>query len=179
MMSSVVVIAICTLFIGVFGPALLHKVRERPRFSAALHAYQILPSSMVTPVVWLLILAEIVVTVGLIITPELALRWALCLFAGYGVAIAINVARGRSEIDCGCGDEPTPVSWRVLLRNMVLVGLALIGIYLTGTNIYAPELSAGTVLLGISLGLTGWILYLGFEQLIANSGRHQRLWLGV
>ena len=35
--------------------------------------------------------------------------------------MVINLARGRSDIDCGCGGEPLPLSWALVARNLLLM----------------------------------------------------------
>ena len=174
MFEAVASVALCCLFVGVLVPALMHKLRERQRFSAALAAYRLVPEGLLAAAVWLVVFAESLVVFLMLSNPSLGMLLAVALFGGYGVAIAINMARGRSHIDCGCGDEPTPLSWRILLRNVTLVSLAVYGSYAGN-----PEVSLGVLAVGISLGLVALILYMAFEQLIANSGRHQRLWLGA
>ena len=41
-------------------------------------------------------------------------------------AIAINLLRGRSHIDCGCGDTPVLLSYWLVLRNALLAGGAAV-----------------------------------------------------
>src|SRR5262249_43406760 len=50
----------------------------------------------------------------------------LGLYAG---AIAINLARGRRDIDCGCAGPAArrPISGWLVARNLVLAGIALAG----------------------------------------------------
>jgi hypothetical protein len=45
----------------------------------------------------------------------------------YGFAIAVNLARGRRDIDCGCGGlmERQALSEALVLRNALLAGAAL------------------------------------------------------
>lgn len=174
MVADVAVIAIGCLLIGVVVPAVRHKLLQRERFTAALNAYQLLPEGLVATAVWVLVLAEVLLVLALVVSPPAGMLGAVALFGLYGCAIALNIARGRHDIDCGCGDEPTPLSWRILLRNVVLVGLALLGAYLG-----APALSVGVVVVGVAMGVATLFLYFAFEQLIANAGRHQRLWQGA
>jgi hypothetical protein len=50
---------------------------------------------------------------------------AACLLLLYAGAMAVNLLRGRSRLDCGCGSEPEPVSWFLVLRNVVFAGAAM------------------------------------------------------
>jgi hypothetical protein len=60
------------------------------------------------------------------VTRSVALAGAIVLLALYGAAIAVNLRRGRREIDCGCGGPATrqPLSGWLLLRNAVLAAAA-------------------------------------------------------
>ena len=93
-----------------------------------------------------------------------ASRWlALSLFVLYAVAISINLFRGRRHIDCGCGGDGTAIGWGLVVRNVVLAGLAL------------PQQIPPDDLLGAGVALTlctialGWLSYAIFNQLFANS----------
>jgi hypothetical protein len=47
------------------------------------------------------------------------------LLALYTAAIAANLVRGRRAIDCGCGARPQPLGEGLMVRNALLVGIAL------------------------------------------------------
>ena len=47
------------------------------------------------------------------------------LLAGYGAAMAWHRWHGHA-LDCGCGGEPLPVSWSLVVRNALLALLALL-----------------------------------------------------
>jgi hypothetical protein len=51
---------------------------------------------------------------------------AAALLALYSFAVAINLARGRREIDCGCSARPQPLSRGLLVRNAALAAAALL-----------------------------------------------------
>ncbi|MEF9603853.1 methylamine utilization protein MauE, partial [Paracoccus sp. PXZ] len=69
------------------------------------------------------------VAAGLVMTPLAAPAaiTAAGLLLVFAAALAINVLRGRTQIDCGCfrNGLKQPVSWLLVLRNLVLTGLAL------------------------------------------------------
>ncbi|MGO4844024.1 MauE/DoxX family redox-associated membrane protein, partial [Rhizobiaceae sp. 2RAB30] len=60
----------------------------------------------------------------------------------YGTAIAVNLLRGRTRIDCGCGGAGQGLSWFLVGRNTALLGLALIA---------AQQPAAG------EMGAIGWV----------------------
>jgi hypothetical protein len=106
-----------------------HKLRDAVGFRRALGNYQLVPDRWLAPTAALLIAAELGAAVGLWL-PGLGAD-AACAAAGllalYAGAIAINIARGRRDIDCGCGrvagDQPLSVA--LVIRNCVLGVAAL------------------------------------------------------
>jgi len=173
--SDFFVVVISWLLAAVFAGACGHKVGEWQRFRAAFAAYRIVPEGLVGAVAGIVTLAEVLVVLALIILQPVGLIGAALLLGVYLVAISINLARGRRHIDCGCGDEPTPLSYRLLVRIGLLAGLAVWAGWAHG--IAGVSWAAGFVALVAALVAFG--IYMAVEQLIANRGRHERLWLGV
>ena len=84
--------------------AAAHKLAGFRSFAATLGDYRLLPARAVSFVAVLTILAEIATASGLLV-PALrapAAITAALIFSAYGAAIAVNIARGRVDIDCGC-----------------------------------------------------------------------------
>src|SRR5690554_6059821 len=81
----------------------------------------------------------------------------------YGAAMAVSLFRGRAEIDRGCGGAAHPVSWLLVLRNLVLAGLAAL-VALQGVQ--APGLAALMVAVPAGTGL--WLIYNLFGKLAEN-----------
>ncbi|MFP6655910.1 MAG: MauE/DoxX family redox-associated membrane protein [Myxococcota bacterium] len=108
-----------------FASAAIHKIRHRTAFRSALAQYQILPEALVVPAACGLVLAE-TISAGLLVNPATSLVGALCagsiLFV-YTAAIAFNLARGRRDIDCGCGGVlgPKQLGTSLLWRNGLLL----------------------------------------------------------
>jgi hypothetical protein len=104
-----------------------HKLADRARFRAALAGYGLLPARGVRPAAAILPIAELALALALLAprlgaAPPLAVAALLAL---YGAAIAVNLARGRRALDCGCGARPRPLGWGLVARNAALVALAL------------------------------------------------------
>ncbi len=98
-----------------------------------------------------------------------AMMAAACLLCVYALAIGINLARGRRNIDCGCTGPATRqlLSGWLLARNAGLVALAAIGTLASSGRALGP---ADWVVVG--LGLAALItLYAAINQLMANSPR--------
>jgi hypothetical protein len=116
-----------------FAAAASHKLRAPREFEATVAAYALLPSAAVRPFARVLALAEVGVAAGLLLpgpglVPVAAVSAGAALLCVYSVAIAVNLARGRTDIDCGClgpaGEQPLS-AW-LLARNAVLVGACLL-----------------------------------------------------
>ena len=113
---------------GVFASAALHKWRDLSAFEAALAAHRLVPEAVVPALARAFAAAETAVAASLLV-PESAAGAgcaAAALLALYSAAIAINLARGRREIDCGCSARPRPLSRGLLVRNAALAAAALL-----------------------------------------------------
>ncbi len=113
---------------AVFAAAALHKWRDLSAFAAALGAHRLVPGAIVPALARAFAAAETAVAAGLLVPAVAASAScaAAALIALYSSAIAINLARGRREIDCGCSARPRPLSRGLLVRNAALVAAALL-----------------------------------------------------
>lgn len=151
------------------------KLADSAYFRDVITEYRILPPSWSPGLARVLPVVEIGAGLALLI-PALqlaALGAVAVLLAGYTFAMALNITRGRRDLDCGCagpGQEQTISGW-LLGRNLVLIALALL---------------AGSALQQHSLGWQGWslallgttvlaLLYHVFNQLIANNNLLRRI----
>lgn len=113
-----------------FTSAAVHKLRDPLRFAEALAAYDILPAALVASVGRVLPFVELVCAVGLMI--DASRYWsAICaigLLALYGTAIAVNLWRGRTDIDCGCSGpaQRRSLSGWMVARNAVVASAMLV-----------------------------------------------------
>jgi hypothetical protein len=80
------------------------KLREPAKFAASLAAYRLLPSVAVTPMAYAVPVLEALGATGLLFPATRIVSAALLitLFAAFGGALAINILRGNTDIDCGC-----------------------------------------------------------------------------
>ena len=154
----------------VFGWAVVGKLRHYDEFVGVVANYRLLPGFSTTAVASAVVALEIYACVGLA-TPWFvvsATLVALVLLAVFMVAMGINLARGRREIDCGCfqsalRQQLSPAS---LLRNLVLMVL-LAPVLLEATAATPPEWSALQLVDGIAAGLVGFVLYQALGQVLA------------
>jgi len=109
--------------------AAAHKLRDPGTFRATLGDYRLLPDAAVPAAAGLVIGVELGIATALVVLPRPGLVAAALLLATYAIAIAVNLARGRRHIDCGCGGPAArqPISGRLVVRNVVLAAGALAG----------------------------------------------------
>ncbi len=166
--AGIIVGAVALILLG----AAWHKLSEPNAFLSALAAYRLLPSSVVDPASRVVPWFEIAVAIGLLVpaTRIGALFAAAALFALYGVAIAVNLARGRSYIDCGCGGAAHPLSWGLVVRNGILAAAALA---VTVPTVDRPFdwLDAVTLVAGV---LAFYLAYLMADELLRQASRMAR-----
>ena len=111
-----------------FFMAARHKLSDNRRFEAQLAAYQIVPAPVLRVSARTLPWIEMSLVFLLLIpfTRAFAASIAATLLIMYALAMAVNIRRGRSEIDCGCGDKPQTLSVLLLVRNAVLAVCSLL-----------------------------------------------------
>ncbi|HUN75278.1 MAG TPA: MauE/DoxX family redox-associated membrane protein [Steroidobacteraceae bacterium] len=115
---------------GLWAAAGLHKLLDLRAFSDALSAYALLPRRAAPIVARALPLVEIGVACGILLsaTRSAAGLASALLLGAYALAIAVNLRRGRRQLDCGCVGfgARTSLSVALLWRNgaLLLVSLA-------------------------------------------------------
>jgi len=154
-----------------FLSAAYGKVTNFAVFRATLAEYELLPESLSTGAAAIFVVAELSIGAAALLpaTAQPAMYAAAALLALYALAIGINLARGRRDIDCGCTGPATRqlLSGWLLLRNGALVALALVGAATSSGRVVA---AADWVVVG--LALTGAVaLYAAINQLMANAPR--------
>ena len=142
----------------VFVLAATQKAQHWRIFSGVIANYRLLPRLLVAPVAILLPPAEMLT--GLLLLSgqfrpagDLA---AIALLGFFATAMAINVKRGRTQIDCGCGQSflKQTLSWLLVARN---AGLALL---LAPSLAFTESMTLTTALTGVAAGLAFFLLYL-------------------
>lgn len=114
----------------ILASAASHKVRAPAWFRRQVADYRLLPEALHRPAARALPLLEGALALALLwpATRGTAALAALALVSLYAAAIGINLARGRRDLDCGCAGPgaPQPLHPRLLVRNLLLAGLALL-----------------------------------------------------
>lgn len=106
-----------------------HKFRDPAGFARAIDAYELLPAPVARLASRFLPWVEALICVALLIpaTRAAAGGAGAALLLLYGGAMAINLARGRDDIDCGCGSGPAQrISLWLVARNTVLCAVSLL-----------------------------------------------------
>lgn len=110
-----------------FAAAVRHKLGDLPALRAAIAGYRLVPRGLEGLASALVIGGEASVVL-LLATPgrrDAGLYAAAALLAGYAAAMGVNLARGRRDLDCGCGGPGQPISGWLVGRNLVLAAVAL------------------------------------------------------
>jgi hypothetical protein len=149
----------------VFMLAAVQKVQHWRLLPGVVANYRLLPGWVALPAASLLPPLELLLAVGLLSGqlqpwPELAAIALLLLFAG---AMAVNIARGRTHIDCGCGQAflAQHLSPPLVARNLVLAALLL------PSFVPPPPMPMSAQLSAVAAGLGFFLLYLLFNLLDA------------
>lgn len=119
--------AVAVAALGVlWGHAAAVKLRDRDRLEGVVAGYRLMPEALVPAVARGLPAIELAVAAGLVAgaTRDIAALASAVLLAVYASAVAINLARGRRAIDCGCGGRPRPIHPWLVGRNGVLAAVS-------------------------------------------------------
>ncbi len=159
------------LLLAVFAGALLHKLRDTAAFAQALDGYQLLPAWALRPATFVLALVELA-AVALAVWPasrQLGATVLLVLLLLYTAAIAINLIRGRTSFDCGCGwggasDGVSRISAWLIYRNLFVMLAAMIVLAPAGVRAL-HVLDSAVVVMG---GVSAVVIYVFADRLIHN-----------
>ena len=113
-----------------FAFAASHKLRAWTEFQSVLRNYELLPERLLAPFAMALPAAEASAVVLLLTGSTRTLGAALSggLLTAYAGAMAINLVRGRVNLDCGClgFTRRQPIRWWMVVRNLAIAALVLI-----------------------------------------------------
>ena len=178
-MTAVLAVAahsLVVLTLLVFLGAVLHKFFDLTEFQGFVADYQLLPDRLVKLATNALVVGEAGAVVLLLWPAGRAagLSIAAGLLALYALAVGINIRRGRTEVECGCGGAPQRLSVYLVWRNLLLILLALLPLWRLPADLATSELLAALL-----AGLFLWLMLRFFDQIHANrqaftGGRFQR-----
>lgn len=157
--------ALCAGSVGImFLVAGFAKLREHDLFLGTLSSYRLLPAASLEGVAWALAFAEVMTGAmllsgfGLAVGSVLA-ALMLLLFAG---AMGVNVARGRTDLSCGCtpGQKGETLSWSLVFRTLACVVPALLPAIVGRSSSWVLQVE------GVMCGVACWMLWLAFRSLL-------------
>ena len=131
MIDPVVSVSVRCLLALLFATAAWHKLAHRNRFAETLRAFQLGRGWLAGPLAVALPFMELGVAGALLLPVHGAAASTACaLLSVYTAAIAINLARGRRQIDCGCFGPAyrVPLSRALLFRNGLLLVAATLAV---------------------------------------------------
>ena len=174
-MSESLAMASAWTLAGIFLFAAAHKLRNYLAFRGILGQYRLLPEPLVPAAASAVIAAEVAAGLALLVLAPVGLisraaaafmaALLLCVYTG---AIAVNLVRGRTTIDCGCGGEPTPLSGWLVARNGFLLLLAWTAATAAAAEAPATQATPGLYLLAAAPTVFLWCAYAIANQLLAN-----------
>lgn len=140
--------ALALLFVVAAG----HKLRASARFRATFADYRILPAAA-APLVPALELG----VAGLLVVPATAAAGkigAAALLLVYAAAVAVNLRRGRTDLDCGCAGPAArrPIGGWLVVRNAAVAAAALAALAPVRPRplVVLDALTAGAALLALT-----------------------------
>lgn len=163
------VAVLASLFLGiVLVAAALPKLRHPDEFQGVVTNYRLLPSFLVAPFSRLLPWVELACAVALMMTPvrETAAWVATGLFVMFALALAINVGRGRTHIDCGCVRRPTSMSRIGMFHVLRALALAGISLYAAMNPVSVAGISVVSWLMGLAAAALLAMLYLAADVMV-------------
>jgi hypothetical protein len=151
----------------VFARSTAHKLSEFAYFSAMLAEYRLLPRAMSHAAAVALTASEALVVMLLLFptTRVAGASIAATLLGLYAIAMALNLQRGRTRIDCGCGGPGQAISWFLVVRNLVLIAIGTFVAMRTATLSMSTGGAFATIFASV---LVSWLLLLVADQVIGN-----------
>lgn len=159
----------------IFAASAAIKLRNLELFESAIINYRILPEALARPFSYLLPIAELAGALALL---PVASRTAgaavlLMLLAAFTIGIAVNLMRGRYDVDCGCFGPALrqTLSWWLVLRNGALAAMVAL-LLLRPENRALTMLDGFTIAFAVSVIL---VLYASLNYVFANIPRLREL----
>lgn len=161
-----------TFLVLLFVISVLHKLVDVDRFSGYVFNYALVPEHWVKSVTYGLIGWEMAISLGLIIPDfnELASVAAIVLLFIYALAMLINIRRGNTQIECGCGGPVMFLSYNLVLRNALIILIALPALFAHPTDTTMLD-----TFVSVSCGALLFLMFIIAEKLLANFHHSQTL----
>lgn len=161
-------------FALLFAFSALEKWNDQEVYASQLRSYRLVPEAMTQIVSQSILFAEFIAAI-LLISPAYfyGALLGLVLLALYTSAIAVNLVRGRTHIDCGClGSRGEGISYHLVTRNIILM-LALASVFVASPARDFGWLDYVSVLFAI---LCAALIYFTASELIKNHINARHWW---
>ncbi len=174
LLSVIIALAILNLSY-MFVASAIHKLRAPLHFQQIVRDYQLVPATATAIISKNLPRVEIAVGLALLAGSlrSIALAAAAGLLLSYTLAMGINIARGRRDIDCGCNGPmhaQTLSVWLLVRNTLLLMGITLLWQFGGQLN-----LAAGGWTLALAGSALLVLLYQALNQLHSNNQLIQRI----
>lgn len=153
--------------------SLVHKLRNLPLFNENIRDYRLTAEGMNAVVAAAILFVEFSIVILLVAKPPIGFCLAGIMLLLYAGAMLVNLLRGRSTIDCGCGRAGAgqTISYALVIRNIVISLLA----FLATQGLFVTSISQPQLLLGMAGLLVTVLLYSAINELLVNAPKLKKL----
>lgn len=168
MIDPIISISAALVLSVIFASAASHKLKNPAWFRRQVQEYELMPSLLIPVTAIMLPIMEVVVALGLLWGDSRPYAAALCLLlvSLYALAIAINLLKGRKDIDCGCSGPAMrqPLQAGLLVRNFFLAVFALNALLPS----FERSLGVHDFFIAIAAATVALLLYTAADLWLAN-----------
>lgn len=151
----------------VFAGAAISKIQHTDEFHGVVRNFRLVPEPLDGVIAHVLPWLELAIAASLFtgIATHLSAAAAGLLLIVFAVAIAINIFRGRTEIDCGCFRQGMRqrLSWALVARNLVLCAAAF---WIAAQPAWSVPMGALDIVIAALAALAVLLIYLCANELV-------------
>ncbi len=161
----------------VFVTAAIGKLPHVDVLEGVVANYRLAPARLVRPIARILPWAELAIGLALPapwIGP-FAASAGISLLLAFAWAMAVNLKRGRVDIDCGChrSELRQSLQWRLVTRNLLMAGWLALGL---AAALFVPAMLDSTMLaLAVAAGVIAFLFYALFNTLASLTAFNRSL----
>lgn len=169
MIPEAVGIGLAWFLAWLFGQAAWHKFGAGDFYLQLMRRYLgSIPGGRLS--LWTVASAEGLTALSLLLpqSREVGFVAAAALLLAYAGLMALQLWRGRADMQCGCAgpDSQLGISWALVLRNGICAALALLSL---GSAATAVPLSWGGLGVAMFVAVFAVFIYLTSEQIVSNA----------
>ena len=169
MIPEAIGIGLAWFLAWLFGQAAWHKFGAADFYMQLMRRYLgPIPGGRLS--VWAVAAVEGLTALSLLLpqTREVGLVSVAVLLLAYAGLMALQLWRGKADMQCGCAgpDSQLSISWALVMRNGICAALALLPL---GTVTSAVPASWSGWALAVFVAVFAALIYLTSEQLVSNA----------